>query len=206
MRSLQKIILLMAAALSISPFETTAAAASNNIASSQQQLGPRRRKAILPNKRNSLVGVPSAQVNVATTTTTTTLSTPGGGGGPFTSIPTSAMAGALVMTMIERGIFYFLKANGSKLPAQLGGCIALFVFLLLADVVRPGLGQSIFVSLSPGSALLAKWLPVFFVPGLAMLPLAPSVGSSTEVSLMYRPQLDCVLVWNNCPLSFLVYL
>lgn len=181
MRSLQK-ILLIAATLTISPSETVAARTSNNVASSQ--LGPHRRNAILPNQRTSLVGAPSAQVNVETTTTTTTLSTRGGGGLSTSSIPTNAIAGALVMTMIERGIFYLLKANGSKLPAQLGGCIALFVFLLLADVVRPGLGQSIFVSLSPGSALLAKWLPVFFVPGLAMLPLAPSVGSSIEVSLL----------------------
>jgi hypothetical protein len=189
MKSLQKTILIIAAALTISPSETTtaaAAAASNNVASSQQQLGPRRRKAILPNKRTSLVGAPSAQVNVAT------LSTRGGGG---VTTPTNAIAGALVMTMIERGIFYLLKANGSKLPAQLGGCIALFLFLLVADVVRPGLGQSIFVSLSPGSALLAKWLPVFFVPGLAMLPLAPSVGSGTEVSLLFiKVAVDSVLV------------
>jgi len=35
--------------------------------------------------------------------------------------------------------------------------------------------------LSPGAALLAKWLPVFFVPSLVTLPLAQSLGSSTEV-------------------------
>jgi len=56
------------------------------------------------------------------------------------------------------------------------------VFMLAAETVSPGLGDSIFSSLSPGSALLAKWLPVFFVPGLAMLPLATSVGSGLEVA------------------------
>jgi len=28
---------------------------------------------------------------------------------------------------------------------------------------------------------LTKWIAVFFVPGLAMLPLAPSMGNSLEV-------------------------
>jgi hypothetical protein len=36
--------------------------------------------------------------------------------------------------------------------------------------------------LSPGAAVLAKWLPVFFVPSLITLPLAQSLGSSLEVS------------------------
>jgi hypothetical protein len=92
-----------------------------------------------------------------------------------------AIAGALVMTLIERATNRVLKSQGSNFPSQLGGCIALLFFMLSAEAVAPGLGDSIFVSLSPGAALLAKWLPVFFVPGLAMLPLAPSVGSSFEV-------------------------
>jgi hypothetical protein len=100
---------------------------------------------------------------------------------PASQGPQEAITGAVIMTLIERGINKIFVANGVKFPSQLGGCIALFFFLLLADVVSPGLGNSVFTSLSPGSALLAKWLPVFFVPGLAMLPLAPSVGSGVEV-------------------------
>ena len=94
-----------------------------------------------------------------------------------------AITGVVVMTLIERGVNKIFAAKGIKFPSQLGGCIALFFFLLLADVVSPGLGESVYASLTPGSGLLAKWLPVFFVPGLAMLPLAPSIGSGMEVSL-----------------------
>jgi hypothetical protein len=94
-----------------------------------------------------------------------------------------AVVGAVVMTLIERVANRVLKAQGISFPSQLGGCIALLFFMLAAEAVSPGLGDSIFSSLSPGSTLLAKWLPVFFVPGLAMLPLAPSVGSSIEVRL-----------------------
>lgn len=92
-----------------------------------------------------------------------------------------AITGAIVMTLIERATNRVLKSLGSTFPSQLGGCIGLLFFMLSAEAVVPGLGDSIFASLSPGAALLAKWLPVFFVPGLAMLPLAPSVGSSFEV-------------------------
>eukprot|EP00980_Cylindrotheca_fusiformis_P009203 scaffold2003_cov139-Cylindrotheca_fusiformis.AAC.19 len=92
-----------------------------------------------------------------------------------------ALTGAVILTLIERATNRVLNAQGINFPSQLGGCIALLVFMLVAEVVSPGLGDAIFTNLSPGSALLAKWLPVFFVPGLAMLPLAPSVGSGMEV-------------------------
>jgi len=46
------------------------------------------------------------------------------------------------------------------------------------------LAQMLFQSLSPGAALLAKWLPVFFVPSLVTLPLADSVGTAGEVFKM----------------------
>ena len=92
-----------------------------------------------------------------------------------------ALTGVAMMTLIERATNKFLNAKGINFPSQLGGCIALLIFMLVGEIVIPGLGESVFLSLSPGAALLAKWLPVFFVPGLAMLPLAPSVGSGGEV-------------------------
>jgi hypothetical protein len=59
--------------------------------------------------------------------------------------------------------------------------VALFFTLLVSQGVSPGLGDAIVAFLNPGSALLARWFPAFFVPGLAMLPLAPSVGNGLEV-------------------------
>ena len=94
-----------------------------------------------------------------------------------------AITGAVILTLIERGMNKIFQSKGIKFPAALGGCISLFFSLLLADIISPGLGESIFASLNPAAILLAKWLPVFFVPGLAMLPLAPSVGSGLEVGL-----------------------
>ncbi|CAJ1950455.1 unnamed protein product [Cylindrotheca closterium] len=93
-----------------------------------------------------------------------------------------SLTGAVIMTLVERVTNRVLKSQGISFPSMLGGCIALLGFMLAAEFISPGVGDSMFSSLSPGSALLAKWLPVFFVPGLAMLPLAPSVGSGFEVA------------------------
>jgi hypothetical protein len=97
------------------------------------------------------------------------------------SFPTDAAVGTVALTLIERAVNKLFIHFGIKFPAQLGGCGILFFFLVIADFILPGSGTSIFKALTPGTTLLTKWLPVFFVPGLAMLPLAPSVGSGLEV-------------------------
>lgn len=101
--------------------------------------------------------------------------------GGFLGQHKNALAGALAMAILERGINKVFVANSIKFPAQLAGCIGLFVLLVLADIVSPGLGESFYSKLLPGSALLAKWFPVLFVPGLVALPLAPSIGNGAEV-------------------------
>jgi hypothetical protein len=97
------------------------------------------------------------------------------------SFPTDAAVGTVALTLIERAVNKLFIHFGIKFPAQLGGCGILFFLLVIADAAVPGSGTSIFKALTPGTTLLTKWLPVFFVPGLAMLPLAPSVGSGLEV-------------------------
>ena len=93
------------------------------------------------------------------------------------------IAGATIFILLD---VLFRKAFALKkisFPSQLGGCCIFFAMMVVAEFIIPGSGESIFRALSPGAGLLAKGLPVFFVPGLAMLPLAPSLGSSIEVSL-----------------------
>ena len=64
---------------------------------------------------------------------------------------------------------------------MLGCTVSIFAFLILIEFASPGSGDKLFTLLQPGSNLLTKWLPVMFVPGLAMLPLAPSIGSPVDV-------------------------
>lgn len=94
------------------------------------------------------------------------------------------LVSAASLFAIDYGIRNAFQACDISFPSQLGGCILLFAFLLLADFAKGGLGNDMLTFLSPGAGLLAKWLPVFFVPGLAMLPRAPSLGSALDVCLV----------------------
>jgi hypothetical protein len=66
-------------------------------------------------------------------------------------------------------------------PSSLAGCGALFTTLIALSSTKQSLGDGLYSLLAPGAAVLAKWLPVFFVPSLVTLPLAQSLGSSVEV-------------------------
>lgn len=73
------------------------------------------------------------------------------------------------------------KAAKIEFPSSLGGCGFLFATLL---ALPPKASAFIYDKLTPGAALLAKWLPVFFVPSLITLPLADSIGTSAELIKM----------------------
>lgn len=62
-------------------------------------------------------------------------------------------------------------------PSPLAGCGA----LLAAFLILPS-GSQLYDQFAPGAKVLAKWLPVFFVPSLILLPLAEGAGSPVEVS------------------------
>jgi hypothetical protein len=105
------------------------------------------------------------------------------GGQKGTSTLSSALLGAVVMAVIEKLVKEGLNQAKIKFPAGLGACIILFTTLILLDFINPALSSYMFQSLTPGSALLAKWLPVMFVPGLVMLPLSPPIGTTIDVSI-----------------------
>lgn len=91
------------------------------------------------------------------------------------------VGGAFAFVLLDVFFRKVFKAKNISFPSQLGGCCILFGVLLLSESISPGKGDMVFELLSPGAGLLAKWLPVFFVPGLAIMPLAPSMGSNLEV-------------------------
>jgi len=101
------------------------------------------------------------------------------GGGDMSS-KDKALAGATVFLILDTTFRKIFRACDIKFPSQLGGCIILFNFLLLSELMIPGMGDNVYKALTPGANLLTNWLPVFFVPGLAILPLAPSIGSAWD--------------------------
>ena len=72
-----------------------------------------------------------------------------------------------------RQLFSFFKV---PFPASLGACAIVFTTLLFVSPKSLLLYQT----LQPGAMFLSKWLPVFFVPSLILLPLADSVGAVSE--------------------------
>lgn len=80
-------------------------------------------------------------------------------------------AGALVL--LDVAFRRLLQRLAISFPSSLAGCGVLFATLLVV-------GDSLYNLFRPGAALLAKWLPVFFVPSLVTLPLADGLGSSLE--------------------------
>jgi putative effector of murein hydrolase len=124
------------------------------------------------------------------------------------SVQDKAVAGASALFVFDTIVRKTFRAQGIDFPAQLGGCIILFGFMLISEMVAPGVGDGLFKALSPGAALLTKWLPVFFVPGLAMLPLAPSIGTAVDVRLVYHIPISDLCSSDACPslLTFLFFL
>jgi len=134
-------------------------------------------------------------LSVAASTSSTSLAARGGAAASDTS--TQLISAAYFLAM-DKGLLKLFRAKGVAFPSQLAGCIILFAVMVIADVVSPGAGDSLFALLSPGANLLAKWLAVFFVPGLAMLPLAPSMGSPVEVRILLALMMICVTVQVVC--------
>ena len=105
----------------------------------------------------------------------------GGEGSTNADIPkANELTGAAFFTVLQVLLNKVFVSKGIKFPAMLGCTILVFAVLVLAEIVSPGLGQNGFELLTPGANVLTKWLPVMFVPGLAMLPLAPSIGTPLD--------------------------
>ena len=135
-------------------------------------------------KQNSVVDVTSVVSSSSTSEGSKCAMSYRGGDGSIINVDipkTNELAGAAFFTALQIFLNKVFRANKITFPAMLGCTIVVFASLVLAEVVFPGMGENAFQLLTPGSTLLAKWLPVMFVPGLAMLPLAPSIGSAVDI-------------------------
>jgi len=124
------------------------------------------------------------------------------GGSLLSKQTQSEMIGVALFVGLDVAFRRAFKALGIAFPSQLGGCVILFtLWTLLSATGGNKVADFMVNTLTPGAGWLAKFLPVFFVPGLAMLPVAPSVGSFVEV-LKY---LSIILVGFFYTLSTTVY-
>lgn len=61
----------------------------------------------------------------------------------------------------------------------------LFTSLVTLDTVAPAAARATIGVLTPGASLLAKFLPLFFVPSLVVLPLQPAPGLADAAKLAF---------------------
>lgn len=69
-------------------------------------------------------------------------------------------------------------AKAIAFPSSLAGFFLTFTVLTTLQSLHPPSAQRLFRSAQPGCAFLAKWLAVFFVPNLVLLPLVITMGSA----------------------------
>jgi hypothetical protein len=107
-----------------------------------------------------------------------------------------SMASATLFVGMNMMLQRFFKAASISFPSSLAGCMILSTGLL----VTPN-HEQVYDILSPGAKLLQKFLMVFLVPNLIVLPLCDGCGSITEVRNEIAKELPaisfCVLLSNK---------
>ncbi|KAI0563817.1 hypothetical protein FGB62_34g128 [Gracilaria domingensis] len=89
------------------------------------------------------------------------------------------IASLALLIFIQRGVGHGLAALGISFPAPLAAMLLLFVLLSAMRMFSsPFVDRLNTVLFNPSVAFLTRWLAVFFVPNLVMLPLAPSLPSA----------------------------
>lgn len=77
-----------------------------------------------------------------------------------------------------------LAAVGVAFPGSLAAMLSLLLFITLLRAARlTRAAETVRGAFVPGAAFLARWLAVFFVPNLVMLPLAPRLPGADVVKI-----------------------
>lgn len=70
----------------------------------------------------------------------------------------------------------FLKQSfvtaGIKFPSALFGMFCIFTSLVITDLVKPEAAAAFISFFQPGIMFIQRWLPLFYVPSLVVVPLA----------------------------------
>ncbi|KAG8092684.1 hypothetical protein GUJ93_ZPchr0012g22002 [Zizania palustris] len=107
--------------------------------------------------------------------------TGGGGGGQAATAPSGlpspvGIAHLLVSLGIVLASDKFLKqafaAASIKFPSALFGMFCVFSVLVVLDTLAPALAKGFMDFFEPATLFIQRWLPLFYVPSLVVLPLA----------------------------------
>jgi len=97
------------------------------------------------------------------------------------------VAGVAALGAAEKAAGAALAAAGVAFPAALAGMLALLGGLTAARALTgndAAVDAAVQAPLAPAAGALGRWLAVFFVPNLVMLPLAPALPAADVVRLV----------------------
>src|SRR5688572_9764977 len=86
------------------------------------------------------------------------------------------MGGVVALFAVDRGVRALLARIGFEFPSAVAGMLLCFALLALGRVLGLGSVDRVTRLLEPARRFLGRWMALFFVPPLALLPLAPAPG------------------------------
>jgi hypothetical protein len=99
----------------------------------------------------------------------------------LTSKPlTKAILSSTLFVFTDLIIKAIFKTRGISFPSSLAGCC-----FLAATLLSTPFHETLYRVLSPGAKLMQKFMMIFLVPNLIILPLCGGAYSATEVSFLY---------------------
>jgi len=93
----------------------------------------------------------------------------------------ASLGGIIVADMALRRLF---RARAIPFPSTLAGMLLLFGGLCSLQAVRPAVASKLEAALMPGCAFISRWLALFFVPNLVVLPLVLQMSASEAARLL----------------------
>lgn len=99
---------------------------------------------------------------------------------PFIRSAVSQLLSLMFLLIIQRGVEYLLTLYNISFPVPLAAMLITFTILIVCRII--GLSSVVdrtnTLLFYPGVSFLSRWLAVFFVPNLVMLPLAPKLPAA----------------------------
>jgi putative effector of murein hydrolase/putative effector of murein hydrolase LrgA (UPF0299 family) len=86
------------------------------------------------------------------------------------------VGGVVALFAIDRGVRALFSWVGFEFPSAVAGMLLCFALLALARALGLGFVDRVTRLLEPARRFLGRWMALFFVPPLALLPLAPAPG------------------------------
>jgi len=92
-----------------------------------------------------------------------------------------SLSGILAVDVALRRYFFY---RAIPFPSSLAGMLGLFGSLCALQVARPQLALAVADAAAPGCAFISRWLALFFVPNLVLLPLVVTMSAAEAGKLL----------------------